>query len=286
MKELVIVSGKGGTGKTTITASFSVLADKVIVADCDVDAPDLHLLLHPELIKKSEFKGSKAALIDKIKCVECNLCRENCRFDAVSDDFIVEPHSCEGCGVCALICPVKAIEMKQKVSGNIYLSKIENGFMSHAMLDPGEENSGKLVTFVRDQAKEVAASKKVEKIIIDGAPGISCPVISSITGTSAGVIVTEPTVSGVHDLKRILELMEHFRIKPFILINKFDINIDKTKEIEDFCHLKNYEVVGKIPFDPSVTNAMVNGEPVVKFVPDSKVSKEIKRVWEKVSKIF
>ena len=286
MKELVIVSGKGGTGKTTITASFSVLADKVIVADCDVDAPDLHLLLHPELIKKSEFKGSKAALIDKKRCVECNLCRENCRFDAISDDFIVEPHSCEGCGVCALICPVKAIEMKQKVSGNIYLSKIENGFMSHAMLDPGEENSGKLVTFVRDQAKEVAVSKNIGKIIIDGAPGISCPVISSITGTSAGVIVTEPTVSGVHDLKRILELMEHFRIKPFILINKFDINIEKTKEIEDFCHLKNYEVVGKIPFDPSVTNAMVNGEPVVKFVPDSKVSKEIKRVWEKVSKIF
>lgn len=286
MKELVIVSGKGGTGKTTITASFSVLADKVIVADCDVDAPDLHLLLHPELIKKSEFKGSKAALIDKKRCVECNLCRENCRFDAISDDFIVEPHSCEGCGVCGLICPVKAIEMKQKVSGNIYLSKIENGFMSHAMLDPGEENSGKLVTFVRDQAKEVAVSKNIGKIIIDGAPGISCPVISSITGTSAGVIVTEPTVSGVHDLKRILELMEHFRIKPFILINKFDINIEKTKEIEDFCHLKNYEVVGKIPFDPSVTNAMVNGEPVVKFVPDSKVSKEIKRVWEKVSKIF
>ncbi|MGC8979040.1 P-loop NTPase [Caldisericum sp.] len=286
MKEIVIISGKGGTGKTTIAGSFAVLTDKVVVADCDVDAPDLHLLLHPELIETSEFAGSKSAFINKSRCVECGLCKGNCKFNAISEEFSVDTHSCEGCGVCALVCPVQAVEMKEKVSGYSYISKIENGFMSHALLNPGEENSGKLVTFVRDKAKEIAMKENIGKIIIDGAPGISCPVISSVTGTNAGVVVTEPTVSGVHDLKRILELMEHFRVKPFVLINKFDINKDKAKEIEEFCVEKGVEVVGKIPFDPVVTTAMVNGEPVVKFIPQSEVSKEIKRIWKKVSENF
>lgn len=286
MKELVIVSGKGGTGKTTITGSFAVLTDEVVVADCDVDAPDLHLILHPKLIETAEFTGSKAAFIDKSKCVECGLCKENCRFNAISEEFAVDSHSCEGCGVCALVCPVQAVEMKEKLSGYSYISKIENGFMSHALLNPGEENSGKLVTFVRDKAKEIAVKENIGKIIIDGSPGISCPVISSITGTSVGVVVTEPTVSGVHDLKRILELMEHFRVKPVVLINKFDINKGKAKEIEEFCEEKGVEVVGKIPFDPAVTSAMVNGEPVVKFIPQSEVSKEIKGIWEKVLENF
>ncbi|MGQ9799288.1 MAG: nucleotide-binding protein [Ignavibacterium sp.] len=282
MKELVIISGKGGTGKTTITGSFATLMDKAVVADCDVDAPDLHLLLHPEPIETEEFTGSKVAIIDKTKCIECGICREKCRFNAISEDFVVDPHSCEGCGVCAFVCPARAIEMREHLSGHLYISKIENGFMSHALLNPGEENSGKLVTFVRDKAREIAKKENIDKVIIDGSPGIGCPVISSITGSYAGIVVTEPTVSGVHDLKRILELMEHFRVKPFVCVNKFDINEEKTEEIEEFCKERGIEVVGRIPFDPIVTDAMVNGEPVVKYAPQSEVSKNIKKIWERI----
>jgi len=284
MKQITVISGKGGTGKTTITAALTSIMDKVIVADCDVDAPDLHLLLKPQVIETEEFTGSKVASINKEKCISCGLCKDNCRFMAISDDFVVDEHACEGCGVCTLVCPVHAIDFREKLSGHTYISKIENGFMSHALLKPGEENSGKLVTKVRENAKEIAYRENVDLVLIDGSPGIGCPVISSITGVDAVLVVTEPTISGIHDLKRIIELTKHFHIKPFVCINKFDINESKTQEIEDFCKKEGIEVVSKIPFDKIVVEAMINGETVIKYAPNSEISKIVFKIWEELSK--
>ena len=224
MKQLTVISGKGGTGKTSITASLAVLAKNVVVADCDVDAPDLHMLLHPQIIEKQPFKGSKLAAIEESKCTKCGLCHKICRFNAISDKLTVDSIGCEGCGVCAMICPVAAITLKERVSGNAYISKIPQGFMSHALLNPGEANSGKLVTLVRQNAKNIAITQKLDVIIIDGSPGIGCPVIASITGVDAALVVTEPTLSGIHDLKRVLGLLNHFKVTPFVCINMYDIN--------------------------------------------------------------
>lgn len=282
MKQLTILSGKGGTGKTTITASFAVLAKDAVVADCDVDAPDLHMLLHPNVVKTQEFKGSKLAIIDKTKCVECGLCREKCRFDAITEDFKVDPFSCEGCGVCAVVCPVNAVTLRDRISGHAYTSKTEYGFMSHAMLTPSEANSGKLVTLVRQNAKILAEKENSDLIIIDGPPGIGCPVIASVTGVDAGLVVTEPTMSGIHDLKRALQLLTHFNVSSFVCINMCDINMDNTEKIESFCKERSIEVIGKIPFNPVVTEAMVNGKPVVEYALESDVAKEIKNMWERL----
>ena len=281
MKQLTILSGKGGTGKTTITASFAVLAKGAVVADCDVDAPDLHMLLHPNVVETKEFKGSKLAIIDKTKCVECGVCREKCRFDAVTEDFKVDPFSCEGCGVCVIVCPVNAVMLRERVSGNAYTSRTEYGFMSHAMLAPSEANSGKLVTLVRQNAKILAEKENSDLIIIDGPPGIGCPVIASVTGVNAGLVVTEPTMSGIHDLERALQLLKHFNVSSLVCINTYDINMDNAKKIESFCKEKGIEVVGKIPFNPIVTEAMVNGKPVVEYAPQSDVAEEIGNMWER-----
>jgi MinD superfamily P-loop ATPase len=280
MKQLTVLSGKGGTGKTTITASFAVLAKNAVVADCDVDAPDLHMLLHPEIIKTQEFKGSKLAVIDKTKCVECGLCREKCRFDAITEDFTVDPISCEGCGVCTIICPVNAIELTERISGHAYISKTKYGFMAHAMLSPSESNSGKLVTLVRQNAKILTEKENSDLIIIDGPPGIGCPVIASVTGIDAGLVVTEPTMSGIHDLERALQLLKHFNVQPFVCVNMYDINKDNTEKIGGFCEENGIKVVGKITFDPIITEAMVNGKPIVEYAPESDVSKEIERMWK------
>ena len=202
MKQITILSGKGGTGKTTITAAFAVLAREAVVADCDVDAPDLHMLLHPEILETREFRGSKMAVINESKCIRCGICREKCRFDAITQDLTVDPFSCEGCGVCAIVCPVNAVTLTERISGYAYISKIKYGFMAHALLNPGESNSGKLVTVVRQNAKLLAEREKAGLVIIDGPPGIGCPVIASVTGVDAGLVVTEPTMSGIHDLER------------------------------------------------------------------------------------
>jgi MinD superfamily P-loop ATPase len=201
MKQLTVLSGKGGSGKTSITASLAVLAKCAVVADCDVDAPDLHMLLHPEVIKEQTFIGSKLAVIDKTRCVKCGLCRENCNFDAVTNDLEVDVVACEGCGVCKAVCPAGAITLTPRISGKAFISKTKHGFMSHALLYPGESNSGKLVTLVRQNAKILAEKEKRDLIIIDGSPGIGCPVIASITGVDAAIVVVEPTMSGIHDLK-------------------------------------------------------------------------------------
>jgi len=282
MKQLAILSGKGGTGKTTITASIVALAKGVVVADCDVDAPDLHMLLHPEIIETQEFRGSKLAVVDEEKCTKCGLCLEKCRFDAITEDIKVDPISCEGCGVCALVCPVNAITLTERISGRAYISKTNYGSMAHAMLSPGEANSGKLVTLVRQNAKILAESEKSSLIIIDGPPGIGCPVIASVTGVTAGLVVTEPTMAGIHDLERALQLLRHFKVPPLVCVNMCDINKDNTDNIVNFCRENRIEVVGKLPFNALVTEAMVNGKPVVEYAHENDVAKEMKKMWERI----
>jgi MinD superfamily P-loop ATPase len=283
MKQLTVLSGKGGTGKTTITASFAALARNAVVADCDVDAPDLHMLLHPKIVEAQEFKGSELAKIDETKCVKCGLCKENCRFNAITESLKVDPVSCEGCSVCVLICPVKAITLTERVSGRAYISKTKYGFMSHALLSPGESNSGKLVTLVRQNAKMLAEKEQADLILIDGSPGIGCPVIASVTGVDAGLVVTEPTMSGIHDLERVLSLLRHFGVLPYVCVNMYDINRDNTAKIESFCKENSVEVVGKIPFSPEVTEAMIDGETIIEYSPRGAIAKEIETIWKKMS---
>jgi MinD superfamily P-loop ATPase len=282
MKQLAILSGKGGTGKTTLTASFAVLAKNAVVADCDVDAPDLHMLLHPEIIETQEFSGSKIAVIDETKCFEWGLCRKKCRFGAIPRNLGVDPISCEGCGVCTMVCPMNAITLTERNSGYAYISKTKYGFMTHALLNPSEGNSGKLVTLVRQNAKNIAKRENSSLIIIDGPPGIGCSVIASVTGVDAGLVVTEPTMSGIHDLQRALQLLEHFSVMPLVCVNMYDINVDNTEKIVGFCRENNVEVVGKIPFSPKVTEAMVNGKTIIECFPQEVVAKKIERVWEKI----
>jgi len=282
MKQLTVLSGKGGTGKTTITAAFAVLAKNTVVADCDVDAPDLHMLLHPKVVKTQEFKGAKLAVIDEEKCTKCDQCRETCRFDAITEDTKVDSISCEGCGVCVVVCPVGAITLVERISGYAYISKTKHGFMAHAMLSPGEANSGKLVTLVRQNARILAEKEHSGLIVIDGSPGIGCPVIASVTGVDAGLVVTEPTMSGIHDLERALQLLKHFGVPPFVCVNMYDINRDNAYRIVSFCRENSIEVVGKIPFNPVVTEAMVNGKSIVEFAPESDVAIEIEKMWKKI----
>jgi MinD superfamily P-loop ATPase len=287
MKQLTILSGKGGTGKTTLTASFAVLAKNAVVADCDVDAPDLHILLHPEIVETQEFSGSKIAVIDKAKCFDWGLCRKKCRFGAIPRNLEVDPVSCEGCGVCTVVCPANAITLTERNSGYAYISKTKYGFMTHALLNPSEGNSGKLVTLVRQNAKNIAKRENSSLIIIDGPPGIGCPVIASVTGVDAGLVVTEPTMSGIHDLQRALQLLEHFSVTPLVCVNMCDINVDNTRNIVSFCKENKVEVVGKIHFSSKVTEAMVNGKTIIECFPQEVVAKEIERVWEKIySSVF
>jgi MinD superfamily P-loop ATPase len=283
MKQLTILSGKGGTGKTTITASFVVLAKNAVVADCDVDAPDLHLLLHPHVLEEQKFKGAKAALIDETKCTRCGLCRGQCRFDAVTDLLSIDNVACEGCGVCVKACPVGAITLVERIAGTAYLSKTKCGFMSHALLRPGESNSGKLVTLVRQNAKLMAAKENSDLVIIDGSPGIGCPVIASISGVDGCLIVTEPTLSGIHDLERVLQLLKYFNVTPFVCVNMYNINADNTNKILAFCKEQGINVVGAIPFSPEVTQAMVAGKTIVEYAPVSSVTEEIMLMWKKLS---
>ncbi len=282
MKQIAVLSGKGGTGKTTIAASFAILTKNTIVADCDVDAPDLHMLLHPEIIKTQKFKGAKLAVIDEEKCTKCGLCSEKCRFNAITEDIKVDSISCEGCGVCTIVCPVNAVTLTEQISGNAYISKTKHGFMAHAMLNPGGANSGKLVTLVRQNAKILAEKEDSDLIIIDGSPGIGCPVIASVTGVDAGLVVAEPTMSGIHDLKRALQLLTHFNVTPFVCVNMHDINRDNADKIASFCRENSIEAVGKIPFNPVVTEAMVNGKSIVEYAPESDVAKEITKMWKKI----
>lgn len=278
MKELVVISGKGGTGKTSLVASFATLVKDKIMVDCDVDAADLHLILRPEIEKTQGFEGSKLAVKDDEKCVECGECQRRCRFGAIDEGLNIDPFSCEGCAVCAYVCPVDAIEMKPRLSGYAYISSTDYGTMAHAELEPGEGTSGKLVMLVRQNASQLARLEGQELIIIDGSPGIGCPVIASISGATAALIVTEPTLSGIHDLERVLGVARHFRTKPFICINKYDLSEEMTRRIEDYAQREGIEVVGEIPYDDIVTEAMVHERSVVDY-SDGRVAQEIRKMW-------
>ena len=283
MKQITVLSGKGGTGKTTLVASFAALTQRIVVTDCDVDAPNLHLLMKPKTLETQEFKGSKLATIDETKCIQCGKCEESCRFEAIKE-LVVDPVLCEGCGVCAYVCPVEAIELKERISGYAYISKTKYGSMSHARLNPGAENSGKLVTLVRGNARQIAEKEGCELILNDGPPGIGCPVIASVGGVDVGLIVVEPTLSGIHDMKRALVLLNHFQIPPLVCINKYDLNIKNTSRIDKFCRANGVAVAGRIPFDPLVTRAMVAGKPVVEYSPKSRVSEAIAEVQNQILK--
>jgi len=283
MIELVIISGKGGTGKTSITGAFAVLAENKVLADCDVDAPDLHLLLKPRIRQNEAFSGGRQPLKDDTKCTDCGLCAEHCRFGAIDPEtFEINDFKCENCGVCARICPEDAITMVEAHSGHWFISDTDYGPMVHAELGIAEENSGRLVAVVRQNAKIVAEDGNFDLILIDGPPGIGCPVISAVTGVNAALIVTEPTVSGVHDLNRALELVQLFNIDTMVCVNKFDLNPEVTDQIAAQCQQKKVEFVGKIRYDPQVTKALVQGKSIVRVSKEA-AAQDIKGLWSRVN---
>ena len=281
MKEVVILSGKGGTGKTSIVGSFAAIAQSKVMADCDVDAADLHLLLTPSVKEENEFWSGQVAIIDEEKCTQCGLCQELCRFNAIRD-FRVDPISCEGCGFCLHVCPVEAITMNECRAGDWFISNTKYGPLVNARLGIAQENSGKLVALVRQQAKKLAENGGLDYVISDGPPGIGCPVISSLSGANLALLVTEPTLSGMHDLERVLGVCHHFGIPALVCINKYDLNEDNTRQIETYCLGQGIEVVARIPFDNVVTEALIRKQPVVEY-SNGKVAHEIKKLWQKVA---
>jgi MinD superfamily P-loop ATPase len=281
MKQIVVISGKGGTGKTILTASFADLAKSKVMVDCDVDAADLYLLLHPAIKERHEFRSGKTARLDKKICDQCGRCIAVCRFDAISDDLAIDPVSCEGCGLCSLVCPVKAITMEENIAGEWFVSDTKYGPFVHAKLGIAEENSGKLVAKIRRVAKEIAERDWFDYVIIDGPPGIGCPVIASLSGVDCAVVVTEPTLSGLHDAERVIEVCAHFKVPVKMVINKYDLNIDVAKKIEAYCRSGNVEIAGEIKFDSSIPKTLVKGITAIEGASEE-VTKEIKNIWKKV----
>lgn len=284
MLEITVISGKGGTGKTSICGAFAHLASRHVTCDVDVDAPDLHLLLNPEHLFDEDFFSGHLAEINRELCTDCGECSERCRFKAVrntADGPVVDPLECEGCKVCVHFCPAEAIDFPERHCGRWYISKTRFGPLVHAQLFPGEENSGKMVTLLREKAREIAEKDGLDIILSDGAPGIGCPVISSLSGTDLAVIVTEPTPSGRHDLERVADLCDHFKVEMGVLINKCDVNLDQTRAIEEYCLERNLSLLGKLPYDPIFTEAMVHGRTVTEYRPGS-LADEVRAVWERV----
>jgi len=281
VKEVVVLSGKGGTGKTSIVGSFAVLAENKVLVDCDVDAADLHLILQPTIKEEKEFWSGQVAFIDEEKCTECGLCQELCRFGAIRD-FEVDPISCEGCSFCCQVCPVSAIAMKNSMSGYSFISETEYGYLCHARLGIAQENSGKLVALVRQNAKLIAEREDMDYVITDGPPGIGCPVISALSGANLALLVTEPTLSGIHDLERVILVCRHFGVPALVCINKYDINPENTKEIETYCLSQGVEVGSKIPFDNVVTEALIKRLPVVEY-GDGEFGRGVEKLWQLIA---
>ena len=291
MKEIVIISGKGGTGKTSIVASLATLAGKNVLADCDVDAADLHLVLEPKVQSRNDFSGGKKARIIKEECTACGECIDVCRFEAIhyphtagrTDGEIpqVNPIFCEGCGVCVRVCPAEAIAFEDAVNGQWFISDTRYGPMVHARLGIAQGNSGKLVSLIRDEARKIAERDNLDYIIVDGSPGIGCPVISSITGSDLVVVVTEPTLSGQHDLERVAELTGHFQIPTIICINKWDLNPEITSQIEQRAKAMGILSAGRIRYDPAVTKAQIMKSSVVEYTGGA-ISEDISSVWRNI----
>lgn len=290
-KELVVISGKGGTGKTSIVASFAALAEKAVLADCDVDAADLHLVLDPTIVKREKFSGGSRARIRPGHCTACAKCQEMCRYDAIYFDgpgngkvaktYRIDPIACEGCGVCAWFCTDKAIEFGPVVNGEWFVSDTRCGPMVHAALGVAEENSGKLVSLVRTQAKKIAEDRKLDLILIDGAPGIGCPVIASIAGADLVLVVTEPTLSGLHDLQRVADLTKHFGIETLVCINKWDLNEEIASQIEAQARQRSLKLTSKVRYDRAVTDAQIKRLSVVEYAVNG-VAREIRELWADV----
>ena len=289
MKEIVIISGKGGTGKTSITASFAYLGGKdIVVADCDVDAADMHLLMKPDYSKSEDFYSGEIAKIDQEKCIKCGKCADVCRFDAIpviNNQYVVKPLNCEGCGYCARVCPVNAINMLPQKAGQWFISNTKaDNVLVHAKLGIGDDNSGKLVAKVKKEAKQIAENTNKNITVVDGSPGIGCPVISSISGADFVVLVTEPSISGLHDLKRVYKLVEKFKIKAGCIINKANINTEVSEKIKSFLKEENIVYISSLPYDETFTKAMTNGQTIVEY-GESDLKKLIVESWEKVKKL-
>jgi MinD superfamily P-loop ATPase len=279
MKQIVFISGKGGTGKSTLVSSLSLLVKDKMLADCDVEAPNLHILLKGKVLKEDNYFGAKEAVIDPAACIKCGLCRETCRFNAINEEIEIIPMKCEGCGACTLVCPQEAIRLEKVKTGEIFVSDTQRGTFSYALLDIGAEGSGRLVTEVR---KNVSDYEKDEKYaLIDGSPGIGCVVIASITGADAVVVVSEPTKSGKSDLERVLGVAQHFGIPAFVCINKYNLNQEVTAEIEDFCRSEGIPVIGKIPFDPSIVKALQEFKTPIE-AGNHVITNEITNIWRRL----
>lgn len=280
MKSILFLSGKGGTGKTSLAGAFAYLMDNKVLSDCDVDAANLHLLLDPRVEEEGEFQGSKVAVKDDQKCINCGECERVCRFHAIDENFNIDPYLCEGCGACAYVCPTDAITLVPQVSGRWYTAQTRLGPLASAELYPGEETSGKLVTLVKQKAYALAKESEAEWLLIDGSPGIGCPVIASVSGASAVVLVTEPSLSGLHDLERILQVVRHFRIPAYLVINKYDLNEKISAQIEEFARMGELPLLGRIPYDPKVPGMMIQGKSAVED-PDSAAGKAMREVYSR-----
>ena len=295
MKQLVILSGKGGTGKTSVAAAFAHLAAegeppvRAVLADADVDAANLELVLSPQPLESHEFIGGSVAVIDPTLCQGCGTCHDVCRFDAVllptpeREAYAVDPIACEGCAACVYQCPEEAIRMAPQLAGHWFRSDSRYGPLFHAALRPAQENSGKLVTLVKQQARLLALDDGYDAVIVDGPPGIGCPVISAASGADLALIVAEPTAAGIHDMERVLATTAHFRVPALVCINKADIYPAGTAQIEAYCQERSIEVVGHIPFDATVTEAMVQGQPVTAFDPLAPASQALVAVWQRIA---
>ena len=286
MKELVVISGKGGTGKTSLIAAFASLAENKVLCDADVDAADLHLIMAPDIKERHDFQSGHTAVINQDTCTRCDLCRDLCRWNAISEDFVVDPIVCEGCGVCYYFCPDEAIDFPLNTCGEWFISQTRFGPMAHARLGIAEENSGKLVTLIRQEGKKLAEEKNIDLLLTDGPPGIGCPVIASLGGATAVLIVAEPTVSGRHDMERVANLVAFFKIPAMVCVNKFDLNPDMGQAIESFAKEINVSVMGRIPFDPSFTRAVVQGKTIVEYDGRSKGCEAVKKIWENLAQGF
>ena len=282
IREIVIVSGKGGTGKTSLAAAFAALAKNGILCDADVDAADLHLLMQPEVKERTDFMGGSKAVINPDLCTGCGTCRTLCRFDAISDRYEVDPIRCEGCGVCVDFCPEQAIDFPVQRCGEWFISATRFGPMVHARLGIAEENSGRLVSLVRKETRQLAEERGLDLILTDGPPGIGCPVIAAIGGATALVIVVEPTVSGIHDMERVVDLAAHFRVPGMVIVNKYDLNVEMTETIEQLAVQRNLVVLGRVPFDPVFTRSMVQGQTLFEYGAETPTRQVVRDIWAKI----
>jgi len=290
-----MLSGKGGTGKTCLSAAFAHLAAledsqiRSVIADADVDASNLDMLLLPQVIERQDFKGGKIAEIDQTACESCGICAEVCRFDAVQEAngiYQIDSFACDGCAACVYQCPEEAIAMREQVAGEWFFSHSRFGPLFHASLRPAQENSGKLVTLVKQKARLLALDGEYDLVLVDGPPGIGCPVISASSGADLALIVAEPTVAGMHDMRRVLNTTDHFGVKAMVCINKADLYPQGTQEIESFCRENRIEMIGHIPFDLNVTEAMVQGQPITAFAPKSRTSQSIRKIWARLEELL